>query len=84
LYWRGQSERLPLLAILARWYLAIPATSASVESVFSLSNNIITKSRSSLDPTTTKQLVMLKSWQVRELKDLSLVDKEGQVDDETS
>ncbi|RKF84230.1 hypothetical protein GcM1_135003, partial [Golovinomyces cichoracearum] len=43
LYWKNNSSRLPILAILARRVLAIPANSASIERAFSVSNNIITR-----------------------------------------
>jgi len=44
-YWKQNSYRSPILSILTRRYLAIPATSASIERIFSISNNIITKRR---------------------------------------
>jgi len=55
---------------MARRFLAIPATSAPVERVFSISSNVITKSRNKLDPDTVKQTVLLKSWKIKELKEL--------------
>lgn len=78
-YWKGQRQRYPLLAILARRYLAIPATSAAAESVVSLGSNVITKGRTSLDPVVAKQLIMLKSWQIRgseQLEELDQVDED--------
>ncbi|EEU33654.1 uncharacterized protein NECHADRAFT_56317, partial [Fusarium vanettenii 77-13-4] len=59
---KTNSIRFPILSILARRYLAIPATSASIESTFSISNNIITKSRNRLDPEVVKKVLLLKSW----------------------
>ena len=55
---------------MARRYLAIPATSASIERIFSISSNIITKSRNRLEPDTVKQIVLLKSWKIKSLKEL--------------
>jgi len=46
---------------MARRYLAIPATSAPVERVISISGNIITKNRNRLEPDTVKRIVLLKS-----------------------
>jgi len=40
---------------MARRYLAIPATSALVERVFSIRGNIITESQNRLDPETIKK-----------------------------
>jgi len=55
---------------MARRYLAIPATSALVERVFSIRGNIITKSRNQLDLETVKKTVLFKSWKIKELKEL--------------
>jgi len=55
---------------MARRYLAIPATSASVERVFSIRGNIVTESRNRLDLKTVKKTVLLKSWKIKELKEL--------------
>jgi len=55
---------------MARRYLAIPATSAPVERVFSIGGNIVTESRNRLDLETVKKTVLLKSWKIKELKEL--------------
>jgi len=55
---------------MARRFLAIPETFAPVERVFSISSNVITKSRNKLDPDTVKQTVFLKSWKIKKLKEL--------------
>jgi len=55
---------------MGRRYLAIPATSALVERVFSIGGNIITKSWNQLDLETVKKTVLLKSWKIIELKEL--------------
>ena len=55
---------------MARRYLAIPATSAPVERVFSISGNIIIKNRNRLEPNTVKRIVLLKSWKIKSLKEL--------------
>ncbi|PTB47264.1 hypothetical protein M431DRAFT_102764, partial [Trichoderma harzianum CBS 226.95] len=46
---KSNYNRFPILSILAKRYLAIPATSATIESVFSISNNIIIKARNRLN-----------------------------------
>jgi len=56
---------------MARKYLAIPATSASIESIFSIGGNIITKARNSLQPETVKQLILLKSWGIKDWEELN-------------
>jgi len=55
---------------MARRFLAIPATSASIERVFSIGGNIITKSRNRLSSKTLKKSILLKSWSIKEMKEL--------------
>jgi len=55
---------------MARRYLAIPATSALVERVFSIGRNIVTESQNRLDPKTVKKTVLVKSWKIQKLKEL--------------
>jgi hypothetical protein len=80
-YWKSNNTRFPILSILARRYLAIPATSASIESTFSIGNNIITKSRNRLSSTIVKELILLKSWKTS-LKKLEELDKENRIEEE--
>jgi len=55
---------------MARKFLAIPATSALIERVFFISGNIITKSCNRLSPETVKKSVLLKSWSIKDIKEL--------------
>ncbi len=52
---------------MAKIYLSIMATSAPIESQFSIFGNIITKNRNSLKKDTAKRLILLKSWKVPEI-----------------
>ncbi|PTB47274.1 hypothetical protein M431DRAFT_102726, partial [Trichoderma harzianum CBS 226.95] len=63
------TNRFPILFILVRRYLAIPATSAAIESVFSISNNIIIKIRNRLNPNLVSKIILLKSW-MKDFKEL--------------
>ncbi|CAM9558001.1 unnamed protein product, partial [Pylaiella littoralis] len=49
-WWRLEAWEYPLLASLARRVLCIPAPQAQPERVFSSAGNVVTKSRSQLDP----------------------------------
>ncbi len=50
LWWRDNALKFPTLAKLARMYLAIPATSAPSERIFSVASRVISKFRGGLDP----------------------------------
>lgn len=58
-WWRDNESRFISLQILARKYLAIPATSASSERVFSVAGNICNRRRASLSPDHLDALVFL-------------------------
>jgi hypothetical protein len=52
---------------MAKDYLSIMATSAPIESQFSIFGNIITKNRNSIQKATAKKIVHLKSWKLPEI-----------------
>ena len=58
-WWRENEARFSGLKRLARKYLAIPATSAPSERVFSLAGNICSRRRASLSPDHLDALVFL-------------------------
>ena len=57
--WKFYSNSLPILSKVARIILAIPASSAKSERVFSASGNHITALRSSLHPEKVEDLVVV-------------------------
>ena len=59
LWWKEHESRLPRLATLARTYLAIQASSAPVERVFSASGWIVSKRRCSMTDRTVMLLTFL-------------------------
>ena len=61
-WWRFHACEYPCLARIARDYLAIPATSAPAERVFSGGADLVTKKRGSLSEDSIKACVCLKSW----------------------
>ncbi|KAJ3539803.1 hypothetical protein NMY22_g4563 [Coprinellus aureogranulatus] len=61
-WWKENGHRYPVLSRMARDYLAIPATSVSVERTFSKSRRICTELRASLNPTTVTQSLLTKIW----------------------
>lgn len=58
-WWREHHRIYPRLSKLAKKYLAIPATSAPSERVFSTGGNVVTCLRSSLKPENVNRLVFL-------------------------
>jgi hypothetical protein len=61
-YWRIKTSIYPSLAGMARCYLAIPATSAPSERVFSHCKNIVGPQRGRLSPTSIGNLLCHKEW----------------------
>ncbi|PLW30911.1 hypothetical protein PCANC_20329 [Puccinia coronata f. sp. avenae] len=61
-YWFTRRARFPTLAKMARTFLAIPATSAASERVFSKGRRIISWQRSSLNPKSVEELLCVKEW----------------------
>jgi hypothetical protein len=64
-WWASQKSRFPILSQLAKKYLAIPATSASSEKLFSDAGNVMTVRRTNLLPSTFENLVFCKrNWRL--------------------
>jgi hypothetical protein len=61
-YWATRQYKFPILAQMARRYLAIPATSAASERVFSKGRRVLSWQRASLKPKSIKQLICIKEW----------------------
>ena len=61
-YWCAKQYQYPVIAYIARDHLAIPATSAASERVFSNGSDIITKKRNRLSPPTIRYLLCLRNW----------------------
>lgn len=58
-WWRDNEGKFPNLALLARSYLAVPATSTPSERLFSAAGNIVSKKRASLTPDHVDMLTFL-------------------------
>jgi hypothetical protein len=58
-WWRDNQQRFPTLAKLARFYLAIPATSAPTERIFSVASKVLTKFRSRLHSSKAGDLIFV-------------------------
>jgi hypothetical protein len=79
-YWASKEYEYPIIARIARDHLAIPATSAASESVFSIGGDIITKKRNKLGVDNTRRLLCLRDWGV--LAEEEEVDNNSDQEDE--
>jgi hypothetical protein len=63
-WWKSHEVELPTLAAIARSYLAIQATSAPSERIFSAASRLITGLRNNLDPETVTNLMWInRNWE---------------------
>ena len=58
-FWKGNEGKYPLLAKLAKKYLAIPATSVTAERVFSKLGLLLSKRHLTLDPENVHQIIFM-------------------------
>ncbi|XP_071176366.1 zinc finger BED domain-containing protein 4-like [Mytilus edulis] len=63
MYWQVNSSRVSLLSTLAKKHLAIPATSAPVERLFSIAGKVFRPERCRLNDKTFEQLMMIREVQ---------------------
>jgi hypothetical protein len=61
-FWKANEQTHPILSQIARRYLGIPATSVTVERLFSSAGNLITARRNALEPETANILNSLYCW----------------------
>ena len=65
MFWHDRkknADAYPILALMARDFLAIPVSTVSSESAFSCAVRILGKNRTSLSPETLEALVCAKDW----------------------
>jgi len=64
-WWASQASNFPILSELAKKYLAIPATSAASERLFSDAGNVMTVRHTNLLPSTFEHLIFCKrNWRI--------------------
>ena len=63
-YWKNDSAQFPILAKIARDYLAVCRSSATSECKFSIAGRVITNTRNRLESHVAQAIVCLKSWSV--------------------
>lgn len=70
LFWKGKTDEYAKLKVLARRYLSIPASSGSVERLFSASGALMRAHRNRLSPPTVEALLLAKETQFFDQKSL--------------
>jgi hypothetical protein len=68
-FWTKNQLQFPILALVARRVLAVPATSASTERLFSASGRVCTFDRASLKPANVDILSTLHVWEKSSLEE---------------
>ncbi|KFZ15546.1 hypothetical protein V501_02660 [Pseudogymnoascus sp. VKM F-4519 (FW-2642)] len=82
-YWAAKQYQYPIIAAIARDHLAIPATSAPSERVFSNGANILTKKRNRLSPETLRYLLCLRDWgHILDTEESEAEDADGEREEE--
>ena len=61
-WWKTNSNKYPVMSAMARDVLAIPLSTVSSKSAFSLGGRILSDNRSSMTPQTLEALVCCKDW----------------------
>ena len=59
-WWKRNDSKYPILATLAREYLAIPATSAPSERIWSRASRVLSLKRASLKPEVAQRIMFVK------------------------
>ena len=80
LWWKKHQHSFPILSMMAHDYLAIPASSAPVEQVFSRGTDLVSAKCMSLAPESIQVCMCLKGWlQLRndDGEDTSGIDQDG-------
>lgn len=72
-WWRTHSSELPILSLMARDLLSIPATSVPAERLFSRAALTIRKHRNRLNNESARCLLCLNDW----VKNKNICDREG-------
>jgi len=71
LWWKAYEKEFPTLARMSSNYLSIQTTSIACEQAFSVTTNTISRTRSLLDPETSRASLCAKSWIENEIVKIS-------------
>ena len=74
-YWKAKQFEYPIISKIAKDFLAIPATSALSECVFSSGSDVVTKKRNRLTGDSVRIILCLKAQGI--IQDKDLVEEKG-------
>ena len=75
-YWKAKQFEFPIISKIAADFLAIPATLAPLECVFSIGSDLVTEKRNRLTRDLVRMIMCLKDW--------GIITDEDMEEDETS
>jgi len=81
---QSKAYKFPIITQIVRDYLAIPATSAPSERVFSVAGNLISKKRASIASENVRYVLCLRAWGLLAEDDDEVevnIDEEGRIVD---
>jgi hypothetical protein len=61
-YWKAKWYDFPIISRITKDFLAIPATSAPSECVFSIGSHVVTKKQNRLTGDSVQMIMCLKDW----------------------
>jgi hypothetical protein len=82
-YWKAKQYDFPIISRIAGDFLAIPATSAPSECVFSIGSDVVTKKRNRLTGDSVRMIMCLKDWGIITDEDIDDDNDKGEEEEET-
>ncbi|CAM8889600.1 unnamed protein product [Rhodiola kirilowii] len=61
-WWKANSSMYPILSVMAKDILSVPASTVASEAAFSAGGRVVSDKRASLSPNTIEALICLKDW----------------------
>jgi hypothetical protein len=81
-YWKAKQYDFPIISRIAKDFLAIPATSAPSECVFSIGSDVVTKKRNRLTGNSVRMIMCLKDWGIITDEDIDDDEEEEEEEEE--
>ncbi|KAL9687412.1 hypothetical protein QQ045_031813 [Rhodiola kirilowii] len=76
-WWKANSTMYPILSVIAKDLLSIPASTVASEAAFSAGGRVVSEKRASLSPTTIEALIYLKDWSLASCRKQDAAEEEA-------